>query len=68
MFLKEFLKQDLTVYLALKERMEKDIDEVSKVAQHIKGKIEALDKSVRKIPFAFSNYKALMMSLFKRRM
>lgn len=48
--------------------MEKDIDEVSKVAQHIKGKIEALDKSVRKIPFAFSNYKALMMSLFKRRM
>ncbi|BBN17264.1 syntaxin 1B/2/3 [Marchantia polymorpha subsp. ruderalis] len=30
---------------ALKERMEKDIDEVSKVAQHIKGKIEALDKS-----------------------
>ncbi|CAM6120060.1 unnamed protein product [Calypogeia fissa] len=29
----------------LKQRMEKDIDDVSKVAQSIKGKIEALDKA-----------------------
>lgn len=31
---------------ALKGRMEKDLDDVSKVAQTIKGKIEALDKGV----------------------
>ncbi|KAG6542375.1 hypothetical protein Mapa_016204 [Marchantia paleacea] len=30
---------------ALKERMGRDLDEVSKVARHIKGKIEALDRS-----------------------
>ena len=32
---------------AIKQRMEKDVDEVKKIAHHIKTKIEELDKEVR---------------------
>lgn len=33
--------------VAIKQRMEKDIDEVLRVARFIKGKIDELDKDVR---------------------
>jgi len=35
------------VFEAIKRRMEKDIDEVQKIARIIKSKIEELDRDVR---------------------
>lgn len=32
---------------AIKQKMEKDVDEVSRIARFIKSKIEALDREVR---------------------
>lgn len=34
---------------AIKQRMEKDVDEVGKISRFIKGKIEELDREVKKI-------------------
>lgn len=33
-------------YAALKEKIENDLDEISKIAQGLKGKLEALDRAV----------------------
>ena len=33
--------------VAIKQRMEKDVDEVGKISRFIKGKIEELDREVR---------------------
>lgn len=43
-----FLSDEI-VNAAIKQRMEKDVDEVSKVARFIKLKIEELDKEVSNI-------------------
>lgn len=45
-----FLSDEI-VNAAIKQRMEKDVDEVSKVARFIKSKIEGLDKEVSNINF-----------------
>lgn len=37
----------LALFAAIKQRMEKDVDEVGKVARSIKSKIEELDREVR---------------------
>lgn len=37
----------LVLFAAIKQRMEKDVDEVGKVARSIKSKIEELDREVR---------------------
>lgn len=36
----------LWFYVALKEKMEDDLDNVNKITQDLKGKLEALDKAV----------------------
>jgi hypothetical protein len=36
----------LKIYSAIKKRMEKDIDEVGKIARGVKGKLEAINKDV----------------------
>lgn len=41
-------------YSALKEKMEKDLDDISKIAQGLKGKLEALDKAVHEY-LSFTN-------------
>lgn len=38
--------------VAIKQRMEKDVDEVGKIARFIKSKIEAVDRDVRSETFS----------------
>ena len=38
--------RQLPFFSAIKKRMEKDIDEVGKIARGVKGKLEAISKEV----------------------
>lgn len=38
--------ETITLISAIKKRMEKDIDEVGKIARGVKGKLEAISKDV----------------------
>lgn len=44
--------------------MERDLDEISKMAQALKGKIEALDKSVNLVTYfiEIANYQGIFSS------
>lgn len=42
-------KDQIFLYAALKEKMEQDLDDISKIAQGLKRKLEALDRAVRTV-------------------
>lgn len=50
-------------YPALKEKMEKDLDDISKIAQGLKGKLEALDKAVHEY-LSFTNSLIVIFVIF----